>query len=75
MILRAIVNDHHATKLARNKGFLRNEVGGDRSCSVVIGSRLAVDLASPFCVDPNAEVLVEISSAKRVLPIPRLAAQ
>jgi hypothetical protein len=41
MIPGAITIDDHATKAARNKGFLGNEVGGDQSRSVVIGSRLA----------------------------------
>jgi hypothetical protein len=43
MIPEAITIDHHATEAARNKGFLGKEVGGDPSCSLVIGSRLAVD--------------------------------
>ena len=69
MIPGAITVDSHATKAARNKGFLRNEIGSDRSCSGVIGSRLAVYPASRFCVDPNVEgAQVGISSAKRVLP-------
>jgi len=37
----AITIDHDTTTSARNWGFVRIEVGGDRSCSVVIGSRLA----------------------------------
>jgi hypothetical protein len=41
MIPGAITIYHHATKAARSKGFVGNEVGGDRSYSVVIGSRLA----------------------------------
>jgi len=45
MIPGAITIDHHATEAARNKGFLGNEVGGDPYCSLVIGSRLAVDLS------------------------------
>src|SRR5208282_6855747 len=39
----AITIDHDATIPVRNGGFVRIEIGGDRSCSVVIGSRLAVD--------------------------------
>jgi hypothetical protein len=43
MSLGAITMDPDATITARNGKFIRIEIGGDRSCSVVIGSRLAVD--------------------------------
>jgi len=41
MITGAITVDHDATKPARNGDFVGIEVVDDRSCSVVIGSRLA----------------------------------
>jgi len=37
----AITIDHDTTTSTRYWGFVRIEVDGDRSCSVVIGSRLA----------------------------------
>jgi hypothetical protein len=37
----AITIDHDTRTSARNGGVIRIEVGGDRSCSVVIGNRLA----------------------------------
>jgi hypothetical protein len=37
----AITIDQDATKPARNGDFVGIKIGGDRSCSVVIGSRLA----------------------------------
>jgi hypothetical protein len=39
--------DHDATTSARNGEFVGIEVGGDRSCSVVIGSRLAAIKIAP----------------------------
>jgi hypothetical protein len=44
MISGAITAYQHETNLARNKGFVGNEIDPDRSCSVVIGSRLAAIL-------------------------------
>lgn len=50
-----ITIDHDATKSARNGHFVEIEVGSDRPCWVVIGSRLAVNLSGARTNRPDRQ--------------------